>query len=1033
VTVLFADVSSSLELAEQVGAEEWHRLLDGFFQILGDGVHRFEGTVNQYTGDGIMALFGAPIAHEDHAQRACYAALYLKDALRRYADELRRTRGVSFSVRIGLNSGDVVVGRIGDDLRMDYTAQGLTVGLAQRMEQLAAADSAYLTAHTARLVEGFFALRGLGEFDLKGVAEPLPVYELQGTGALRTRLERSRVRGFSRFVGRSDELAQLESALQCARQGQGTIVGVVADAGVGKSRLCLEFVERCRAQQVAVYQAHCPAHGRLIPLLPVLELLRDVFGIGEDDAHQVVREKIAGRLLLLERELESLLPLAFDFLGVPDPERPLEVQDPALRQRELLTFVRRLVRARSAREPAVLLIDDVHWIDSGSDEFLASIAEIVPGTRTLLLLNFRPEYDADWMAQPSYQRLPLRPLGDEAIDDLLDHLLGHDPSTLPLRVLIRDRTAGNPFFIEELVQSLVESGSLVGERGAQRLVSPLDRLDVPGSVQAILSARIDRLPEREKQVLQTAAAIGRRFAEPVLRRVCELPGEQLDEALAALRRAELVYEEALYPDVEYAFRHPLTHEVAQASQLADARSHVHGRIARAIEALRADRLDEHAALLAHHWDEAGEAEPAARWHRRAAERIAGGNPPEARRHWGRVRDLAPAIDDKELALELGERSRVMILEYGWRTGISREEANALLSEGERWSRENRDPRALAALYNAVAIPFAFSLGEPWRAQELARQGLQLAEEAGDQILSFALELRVFFSGDPVAGSAELIEIIERASRYPREVMEKASQLVGYDAHALTVGCLGWPLLLSGAPGPALAHIQRGLALARERQASEVIGWLSGFEAQAHWLLGDDARALQLAQESSAIAEHIDSNLSRTLAANLLAPILMSFGDFESAAQLLERNAASAAAGVQHLEPELLCRLAQAHCGRGHLESARAAAERALTLASERRLTRGTTYAALAMAQVALSEARPEGLRSAASGLERAAARMRELEFGYLLPELHELQAEIAAALGDHAAWHEALTAALAACQAMGAPKRVQRIEGLLAR
>jgi len=316
VTVLFADVKGSMELAEQVDPEEWHKILDKFFHILTDGVHRFEGTVNQYTGDGIMALFGAPIAHEDHAQRACYAALHLRDELRRYAQELRREHGFDFAVRIGLNSGEVVVGKIGDDLRMDYTAQGHTVGLAARMEHIAAADQIYLTAHTAALVSGYFTLRDLGEFRIKGVREPLRVHALEGVGAVRTRLERSQARGLSRFVGRVREMESLQVALAHACEGQGQVVGIVGAAGVGKSRLCLEFAEQVSAKSIAIQQAHCPPHGKVIPLLPALELMRGIFGITERDAPQAARERIAGRLVLLDEWFRELLPVVFDFLGV---------------------------------------------------------------------------------------------------------------------------------------------------------------------------------------------------------------------------------------------------------------------------------------------------------------------------------------------------------------------------------------------------------------------------------------------------------------------------------------------------------------------------------------------------------------------------------------------------------------------------------------------------------------------------------------------------------------------------------------------
>jgi class 3 adenylate cyclase len=459
VTVLFADVKGSLELAEQVDPEEWHRILDRFFQILASGVHRFEGTVNQYTGDGIMALFGAPIAHEDHAQRACYAALHLRDELRRYADELRRTKALNFSVRMGLNSGEVIVGKIGDDLRMDYTAQGHTVGLAQRVEKTAAADAAYVTKHTADLVQGFFQLRDLGAFELKGAAEPLLVFELEGAGALRTRFDVSRARGFSRFVGRDAEMEILEQALARSLEGVGQVVGIVGEAGIGKSRLCFEFAERCRVRGIGVTEGTGLSHGKMIPLLPVLAFFRSVFGITDRDSDQAAREKIAGRVLLLEPELAGELPLVFDFLDVPDPEKPAPRMDPEALQKRLQEFTVRFIRARSRREPAVLLLDDLHWLDAASQAWLPSLVQAACETRTLFLGNYRPEFEPPWRELPSAREIALAPLGDDATAALLEDLLGSDDSLAALKDRIRERTAGNPFFTEEVVLSLSTSSA----------------------------------------------------------------------------------------------------------------------------------------------------------------------------------------------------------------------------------------------------------------------------------------------------------------------------------------------------------------------------------------------------------------------------------------------------------------------------------------------------------------------------------------------------------------------------------------------
>ncbi len=366
-----------------------------------------------------MALFGAPIAHEDHAQRACYAALHLRDELRRFAQELRRERGLDVATRIGINSGEVVVGKIGDDLRMDYTAQGHTVGLAQRMEALAEAGKIYLTAATAQRVEGFFALEDLGAFNVKGASAPVHAYALEGLGRLRTRFDRSRARGLSRFVGRDDEMRLLESALARAEQGQGQVIAVVAPAGTGKSRLCFELVERCRAKGLSVIEAQAVAHGRSIPLRPVLEMFRQRFGINEGDTDLAAREKIAGALLLLDPSFAEILPAMFEFMGVPDPARPAPRIDPEAAQRRMLEHVRRIVQADTRDRTVVTLIEDLHWLDDASDRFVAELVEIAPATRALLLLNFRPEYTAEWTKRSSVQQIALQPLGPEAVREML--------------------------------------------------------------------------------------------------------------------------------------------------------------------------------------------------------------------------------------------------------------------------------------------------------------------------------------------------------------------------------------------------------------------------------------------------------------------------------------------------------------------------------------------------------------------------------------------------------------------------------------
>jgi class 3 adenylate cyclase len=729
VTVLFADVKGSMDLAEQMDPEDWHKIMDRFFGVLSEGIHRFEGTVNEYRGDGIMAMFGAPIAHEDHAQRACYAVLHLRDTLRRFAQELRIRQGISFAVRMGLNSGEVVVGKIGDDLRMDYTALGHTANLAARMEQLSEPGKVYLTEQTAKLVSGFFHLHDLGPFEVKGVSTPVQVYELEGVGALRTPLEVSRSRGFSRFVGRESETASLEAALARAISGSAQVVGIVGEPGVGKSRLCFEFLERCRERGLAIFQAHGLSHGKAIPLLPILELFRNFFGITDQDSDPVAREKIAERLVLLDEGLRASLPLIFDLLGVPDLERPAPPMDPSSRQRQLHAVVKRVTQIWGRRQPAVTFLEDLHWFDGASEGFLGPIVDALPSTQWLVLVNFRPEYQAAWMQKSYYQQLSLRPLEAGATAELLRDLLGTDSSLTTLAEPISEQTAGNPFFIEEMVQALVETRSLEGSKGAYRLVRPAAELQLPSTVQAVLASRIDRLAEREKQVLQAAAVVGREFTEPILRRVVELPELERGAALQKLIEAEFIYREALGPEFEFTFKHPLTQEVAYRSQLRDRRERVHAEVARAIADLHRDKLDEKAALLAQHWEAAGEALEAATWYDRGARWAGRSHVLQAVQHWRKVRELTKNSTDSVEAPDLNLRACSGLVDLA-QVALGGDEARDLYTVGKDLATRKGDLRTLALL-NSDYARFVAGYAAPEESLGYGEEALALAKRVDD--------------------------------------------------------------------------------------------------------------------------------------------------------------------------------------------------------------------------------------------------------------------------------------------------------------
>src|SRR5215468_2207631 len=497
VTVLFADLKGSMELLAERDPEEARQLLDPVLQRMMEAVHRYEGTVNQVMGDGIMALFGALLAHEDHAVRACYAALAMQDALRRYSEEVRRTHGVEVQIRVGLNSGEVVVRAIGNDLHMDYSAIGETTHLAARMEQLAPPGTVRLTAATLRLVEGFMQVNALGPVPIKGLTAPVEVFDLVGASALRHRLQAAAARGLTRFVGRDTELVALGQALARAAAGHGQVVALMGEAGVGKSRLVYECVHSHQTQGWLVLESASVSYGKATPYFPVLDLLRRYAQVDEGDAPRTIRSKVTGQVLTLDETLQDAIPPLLALLDALPDDSPFLRLDPPQRRQRTLTALKRVLLRESQAQPLLLVFEDLHWIDTETQALLDSLVESLPTARVLLLVNYRPEYQHGWGSKTYYAQLRLDPLPPASADAFLQVLLGDAPDLEALKLLLIERTGGNPFFLEESVRTLVETQVLVGERGAYALAQPLDTLQVPATVHAVLAARIDRLPPEE--------------------------------------------------------------------------------------------------------------------------------------------------------------------------------------------------------------------------------------------------------------------------------------------------------------------------------------------------------------------------------------------------------------------------------------------------------------------------------------------------------------------------------------------------------
>jgi class 3 adenylate cyclase/tetratricopeptide (TPR) repeat protein len=600
VTVLFADLKGSTELIRDLDPEQAQAILDPALHAMMDAVHRYEGTVNQVLGDGIMALFGAPIAHEDHAVRACYAALAMQTTMRRYAEEVRSSHGLEIQARVGLNSGGVVVRTIGNDLHMDYSAVGQTTHLAARMEQLATPGSIRLTAATLRLAEGLVQVHALGQFPVRGLTDPVEVFELVGASAIRRRLQASAARGLTRFVGRQQELAVLQQALEWAGGGHGQVVAVVGEAGVGKSRLVYEFVHAHHAPGWCVLESASVSYGKATPYFPLIDLLKRYSHVEEHDDTRTIRAKVTGQVVTLDPALHDTVPALLSLLDALPEDSPFVQLDPPQRRQRTLDALKRVLLRESQTQPLLLVCEDLHWMDSETQALLQNLIESLTTARLLLLVNYRPEYHHGWGNKTYYTQLRLDPLPQVSAEEFLHALLGDDPSLAPLTQLLIARTERNPFFLEESVRTLEETGVLVGERSAYQLAQPLANLQVPATVQAVLAARMDRLPAEEKRLLQTAAVIGTEVPFALMHAIADMSEETLPRGLARLQAAEFLYETRLFPESEYTFKHALTHEVAYGSLLLERRRVLHARIIGALEALAGDHLSEHVERLAHH-------------------------------------------------------------------------------------------------------------------------------------------------------------------------------------------------------------------------------------------------------------------------------------------------------------------------------------------------------------------------------------------------------------------------------------------------
>lgn len=1023
VTVLFVDIKGSSAVAAQLDAERWHEILDGYFALLTEAVHRFEGTVNQYTGDGIMALFGAPIAHEDHALRACMAAVQLRSELRHYFDELRRSDAVNLSARVGMNSGFVVVGSIGDDLRMDYTAQGHTVNLAARFEQLCEPGEIYLSGDTAELVQEHAQLRPLGDLHIRGLDDPVAGYALEAVAGDRTRLDRSRARGLSRLVGREQELTRLKHWFDqladgdCAHNRQLVISG---DAGIGKSRLCEEFLRSCEAPDVRILRATGVPYQSALPLFPVAGLFRSLFAIREDEPAASLRQRIAGELVLAKPALRETLPAVFDLLGIAQAGDLRRELTPELRRRLLIDALIGALTVDGQR--FIICIDDIHWLDERSEQLLKELAARCCELPGVFLVNHRPGLAAPWLA--GIETIALRPLDAADMHRLAMDWLDDGEAEQALASQLAERAAGNPYFVEETLHSLRSAGQLTGERGALRVTGPVEALALPETVQAIIAGRIDTLAPPSIRALHHAAVIGRHFNSDTLGQLLDLDDGALQPILKALEQGRFV---ALEPHCnehesgqDYEFVHPITQEVAYESQLGADRRAIHARIGDLIEQrLAAARWEnELTAQAAHHFTAAQIWDKSVHWSLRAA--VWAGNT-DLHDSVDRYRALIRLIDERGLRATHREgaiSARAGVLRAASLIPVDADEIGRCFEEANAMA-EHASLAVRAELQVSLAQSRLFG-GDAVAAREAVLAAVDMVRGSGAESLVARFRIPILLSFYATGNLEEGLELADSVDEAWTSGAPTDENFASRAFRATMISTMG-----------RLSEGERELnaALAVATARGQAVSWIHANLAEVAAFFGQVEHAMHEAVQAVREAEEFASPFFLAVAYRALAQAHSLQGDFVRAREILlqRRDHVRAGHAGHQFEGAHLAQLANAHLGCKETDAAIAVAREAIASA-----TRGGLRIWELRAQIALTRAlrRSGAIDDAHAAANRAKLLVARTGAQCHAPFLNLELAKLASVRGDQAGAESSLRQALQGFQQMGATIYAEQLERL---
>jgi len=939
ITALFVDIKDSTNLIAELDPEDAQAIIDPTLQLMMDAVHRYDGYVAQPLGDGIFALFGAPIAHEDHPQRALYAALLMQEESRKRAEQLRREKGINLQLRVGGNTGEVVLRSIRkEDLQTDYVPVGHSTHLASRMEHLATPGSILVSEQTYKLTEGYFEFKSLGQAQVKGFPEPLNIYEVAGVGPLRTKLQLSVRRGLAKFVGRQTEMAFLQTAWTQTQAGHGQIAAVMGEPGVGKSRLFYEF-KLLVQRNCLVLETFSVSHGKAYPYLPLIDLLKNYFQLTTQDEDRRRREKITGKVLTLDRGLEDTLPYLFFLLGIAEQTSPLQQMDGQIRRQRILEAIKRLLFRESLNQPLLIIFEDLHWLDNETQAFLQLLSESLATARILLLVNYRPEYHAPWHGKTYFSQLRLDPLGKEQAEEMLSALLGDAGGATgrsPLHQFILAKTEGNPFFMEEIVQELREQSFLtVGAHGRAPL--PTD-LRLPTTVQGVLTARMDRLPAEEKALLQTLAVIGRECAANLLRKVATHSEADLHRLLARLQTAEFVYEQPAFPDVEYIFKHALTQEVAYNSLLIERRKILHERTALAMEEIYRERLEDHYSELAYHYSRSGNTQKAIDYLQLAGQQaVQRSAHEEAITHLTAALELLTTLHDsparslQELMLQIALGATLMTPK-GY-TAI--ETKKAYTRAWELCQQVGETPHIGPVLW-ALSLFYRVT-GSHSLALEPEEQLLAIAQRHQDPVLLVAAHTIVgshlWWTGNLLAARTHL----EQGMRHHNLQKQKSVWMsYGVDVGILCVTDLALVLWCCGYPDQAWGRIQEALNLGHELAHAHSLVLARCWAA---WLQQLCQRYEHILREQTETAITIAAEQGLSFYSGILASIhgwaLAKQGNTKEGLAQIDQGIASYRANVgEHIVPYFLALLAETQSNAGRKQEAALSLNEALALAEK---------------------------------------------------------------------------------------------------